>query len=399
VNPLRLLSLSETLVLSVLLASCGGHATPKPAESAAAETAGPKAGAAPTGTAEKSVAAEGAAAPAAKASGPAEDATADSAPVPIKTVHPIARKVSAHVEAFGRAILDPLVGRTVTLATVGEIRAVEVVTGQTVAAGQVLFRVAPDPAARLAGRQAETALTLAKAEFARVSEQRADNLATATQVDTARKAVEDAEAGVDAARQLGAAAAEESVRAPIAGVVMNVAANVGDRPAVGTVVAAIAPSRPARVVLGIEPSDQRRVHSGDRVAIRAVQPGAEARPGRVAVVGASIDKDSHLVTVIASLEPAKDDGGLLAGGAVEATIETAAVDAFVIPRAALVKDDAGNPSVFEIVDGKAHRVAVVIEADEGARVAVSGALDPGRPVAATGAYELDDGSSVVETRP
>jgi RND family efflux transporter MFP subunit len=398
VKLLRLPSYRASLLLSMVIAGCGGHSAPNATEPPAADGAARKAGAVPTQADEKR-AADGAAVPADKSGAAGADAPEASAPVPIRTVRPVARKVSARVEAFGRAVLDPLVGRNVTLATVGEIRAVEVVTGQIVAAGQVLFRIAPDPTARLAGRQAETALTLAKAELARLTEQRAENMATTSQVDTARKAVEDAQAGVEAARQLGAAAAEDSLRAPIAGVVTNVAVNIGDRPAVGTAVAAIAPSRPGRVVLGIEPSDQRRVHTGDRVAVRAVQRGAETRAGRVAVVGASIDKDSHLVTVIAGLDPAKDDGGLLPGGAVEATIETAAIDAFVIPRTALVKDDTGSPGVFEVVDGKAHRVAVVIESDEGARVAVSGALDPARPIAATGAYELDDGAAVVETRP
>ena len=86
---------------------------------------------------------------------------------------------------------------------------------------------------------------------------------------------------------------------------------------------------------------------------------------------------------------------LLADMAIEGRIEARQIEAFALPRSALIKDEEGL-AVFEIVAGKAHRVAVVLAAEDGARVGVSGALDPNRPVVSVGAYELAEG---VESEP
>ena len=187
------------------------------------------------------------------------------------------------------------------------------------------------------------------------------------------------------------------LRAPVDGIVTAITAAVGDRPVPGTAIATIAPPLATRVTLGIEPGEQRLVHVGDRVTVQPVQMTGQGRTGRVALVGASLDKETRLVTVSVALDPAKNDE-LLSGLAVEGAIETRAVAAFLLPRSALVKDETGT-AVFEVVDGKAHRVPVVIENEEGSNVGVSGELDTARPVVTTGAYELEDGVAVAERKP
>ena len=65
------------------------------------------------------------------------------------------------------------------------------------------------------------------------------------------------------------------------------------------------------------------------------------------------------------------------------------------PRASLVKDEQGF-GVFEIVAGKAHRIPVALLIDDGPTVSVLGTLDPARTIVTTGAYELEDGTTVTE---
>lgn len=357
------------------------------------------AGAPATGAAPRAEAASPAESAGDKAAAPAEGGAQGDKPAsyPVVTSPPVARSFRQVVHGYGMLQADARSAQSVTMATVGVVRGVEILPGQRVAKGQALFTVEPDPLAYLAYRQAESAAKLARAEVARLTAERADNLATASQVETAEKAVADADAALDAARRQGAAGGTEVLRAPVDGIVGTLAVGIGDRPALGTALTTITPSNAAAVTLGVEPGEARLVHSGDAVKVRVVQQGARERRGRVSVVGASLDKASRLVTVSVALDDKGFDDAP-AGSAVEADIETRAVDAFAVPRAAIVQDDDGT-AVFEVHGGKAHRVPVVIEVDEGARVGVTGALDKARPVVTTGAYELEDGVAVAEQKP
>ena len=366
---------SILLPAAVWLAACGGPAMPAGGGAAVAA-------AKPAGDGKSAAAKEG--------SGEKDKAVV----YPVVLVRPVSRSFKRVVHGYGTVLADARSARSVSSATMVEIRSVEVLPGERVKQGQPLFSVAPDPLAYLSYQQAATALKLAKAEVDRLKTLHADSLATATQVETAEKAQADAQAGVEAVRRQGASGETDVLRAPVDGIVTAIAAAVGDRPAPGTSIATIAPSLATRVTLGIEPGEQRLVHVGDRVSVHAVQTTGQARAGHVATVSASLDKETHLITVSVALDPAKSDD-FLSGLAVEGVIETRAVDAFALPRAALVKDETGT-AVFEVVDGKAHRVPVVIENEEGTRVGVSGELDPDRPVVTTGAYELEDGVAVAE---
>jgi membrane fusion protein, multidrug efflux system len=377
-----MLLLATLGVTIVVVRLSTGTASPARAAAAGAATAG--ASAVPDGAE-------------AAAGAPATSPAGESATYPVATVAPTPRSFRQMVHGYGVLQADVRSARTVTMATVGAIRAVEVLPGQRVAKGQSLFAVEPDPLAHLAYQQAASAAKLARAEVARLSAQRTDNLATASQVETAEKALADAEAALAAARRQGAEADEVVLRAPIDGIVTALGVGIGDRPAVGAALATIAPANAAAVTLGVEPGEARLVHSGDAVKVRVVQLGARERSGRVTVVGAALDKTTRLVTVSVTLDETGFDDAP-AGSAVEADIATRVVEAFSVPRAAIVRDENGT-AVFEVRAGRAHRVPVIIEVDEGSRVGVSGALDRARPVVTTGAYELEDGVGIAEQKP
>lgn len=331
-----------------------------------------------------------------KAAGEGDAAESGPAAYPVVTTRPVKRSVPIVVRGIGTVRPDARSARSITSATVVVIGQVLVLPGERVRRGQPLIRVEPDPLAYLAYQQASSAAILARNEVGRLTVQRADGLATASQLESAQKALADANAAVDAARRQGATSSASVIAAPIDGIVTTISAVAGDRPAVGTVLATVSPL-PDRVALGIEPGLQARVHIGDHVTVHAVQGDDAPRSGRVAQVGAALDAETRLVLVSVVLEPGKE-GPYLAGLAVEGAIDTRAIDAFSLPRTALVKDDDGV-NVFEVRDGKAHRVRVAVASDDGPRVAVTGELDSSRPVVTTGAYELEDGVAVEEQRP
>jgi RND family efflux transporter MFP subunit len=331
--------------------------------------------------------------PAAVPAGPAE---AQPSAYPVVTVAPLPRSIGELVHAFGTVRPDARNAHTVTSATVAVISAVLALPGERVQRGQPLFRVEPDPLAYLAYQQAATAATLAGHEVERLTTEVADQLATTSQLDAARKSLLDANAAVEAARRQGATAGSSLIAAPVDGIVTAIGVAVGDRPAVGATLAVVVPGA-EHVALGIEPGAERLVHVGDRVTVRAVQGDGERRTGRIRQVGAALDAESRLVPVSVVLE-ADGKRPYLSGIAVEGVIEAQPVAAYSLPRSALVKDEQG-PAVFEVRGGKAHRVRVSVVSDEGPRVGVTGDLDAARPVVTTGAYELEEGVTVAERKP
>lgn len=331
------------------------------------------------------------------AEGAAEGAKEEKHTYPVSLVRPLAKPMSPVVHGYGTLASDPHGQRSITAATMVEIEQIHVVPGQSVRRGQRLFTVASDPSSYLAYQQATTARRVADAELARLKAQLQDHIATLNQVETAEKALQDADAAVSAARRQLAGAPSEAVSAPIDGVVTAIPVAIGDRPAAGTPMATIAPSALSGITIGIEPAERTRVHVGDRATVKAVQVPGVTRTARVTVVGAALDKETRMVPVTLAFDgPASDD--LIAGLSVEAKIATRALATFVLPRTALIRDDEALV-VFEVLDGKAHRVPVELVHEEGAKVAVTGALSSTHSVVTIGSYELEDGAAVAEQKP
>jgi hypothetical protein len=67
----------------------------------------------------------------------------------------------------------------------------------------------------------------------------------------------------------------------------------------------------------------------------------------------------------------------------------------VLPRQAVLSDDRGS-YVFQVADGRAHRVDVQAKQDGAKEVGVSGPIRPELRVVVLGNYELQDGMKVRE---
>jgi membrane fusion protein, multidrug efflux system len=321
--------------------------------------------------------------------------------------------IAQQVQAYGVVEAAAANADTVSVPYIARIRSLRVQPGQRVARGAPLAVVQADPSAVVALTQAQGAETLARGELARTESLYRDGLATQSQLASAQKALSDAQQALAAQRALGVSAGAVTIAAPVAGVVAQISAAAGDQLQAGApilqLIAADANANAnantnanvragagpvANVTVGVEPADAMSIHDGDRVVLHPLATGLDtaAANGSVVMVGASVDAQSQLVNVGASVPLAGTP--FIPGTRVRADIAAKSGDWWVVPRAAVLRDDHGA-YVFQVAPGdKARRVAVTIHVESDRSYGVDGALDAARPLVVTGNYELTDGMAV-----
>lgn len=327
-------------------------------------------------------------------------AYADDAPVTtVQTVTPTRGTIAQPVHGYGVVAASSTNVTTVDLPYVARIEQIRVQPGQAVAHGTLLFVVQADPAAVVAAAQAKSAAQLAQDELARTQSLYDKSLATQSQLATARKAALDAKQALDAQQQLGIGKGRATIVAPLDGVVTQVSVAQGDQVQAGAAILQLSAgsrggdARP-NVTLGVEPADAASIHPGDTVTISGLSTALQnARvAGRVAMVGASIDTQTQLVNVGASVPFGQS--AFLPGTRVKADIATQAGTHWIVPRSAVLNDAHGDYVYQTGSDNKAHRVNVKATVEDGDRYGVDGALDAARPLVVVGNYELQDGARI-----
>ncbi|WP_321959722.1 efflux RND transporter periplasmic adaptor subunit [Paraburkholderia sp. J69-1] len=326
----------------------------------------------------------------------------DANPAPsvaIQVAKAVREPVSQQIVAYGVVAAAGANAATVSLPYVARVTRVLVQPGQRVARGTPLFVVQADPAAVIALTQAQSAATLARGELARTHALFDDGLATQSQLAAAQKALDDANQAIAAQSASGIAAGAKTVTAPAAGVVALVSAAPGDQVQAGTALAQLVganagDAKTPNVTLGVEAADAATIHAGDRVTLyplAASQQSLQAH-GQIAMVGASVDAQSQLVDVGASVPLAGT--AFLPGTRVRAEIAAQTGTWWNVPRAAVLHDDKGQ-YVYQVLPGnKAHRVAITVKVENGNAYGVDGAIDAARPLIVSGNYELEDGMAV-----
>lgn len=331
------------------------------------------------------------------------NAWADDQVVTVQTA-PVQRGTIAQpVRAYGVVGASAANLTTIDLPYVARIVQLRVQPGQTVAGGTPLFVVQADAAAALAAAQAKSALSLAQGELARTQSLYDKGLATASQLASASKAELDARQAYAAEEKTGVSRTSKTVASPVDGVVLQIQAGPGDQVQAGAPIMQLAASGTGRgthgnVVLGVEPSDAATIHPGDIVTLRGLSAvlARETANGRVAMVGASIDPQTQLVDIGANVP--LGNTAFIPGTRVGADIATSAGIHWLVPRAALLKDDTGE-YVYQVTPAKkAHRVDVVTKVEDGAHYGVDCPLDASQPLVVTGNYELKDGMAVQPDR-
>lgn len=312
----------------------------------------------------------------------------------VTTAEPVRETFHDTIEAWGTAVGDPHRASVISLGHGGHVIAVNVAAGQAVRRGHMLLRIAPDPTARNNYLQAQSALALARGELERTQRMAAQHLATQSQLAAARKALDDARAGLDAQRALGGGSPEEMIDAPSDGVVTALNVNLGDRFQAGAALLTFTPSQALIARLGAQPEDGPRLKVGMSVHLRGVYGSGDVLNGHIDMVGQAMDAQTHLLPVQVNLPP-DASASLAAGAAVQASIDTASYAAWALPRDAVLHDDQGD-YVFAVDHAHAKRIGVTVKHPAGDTVGVQGPLDGKMHIIVLGNYELNDGDAVRE---
>ncbi|MDE2297124.1 MAG: efflux RND transporter periplasmic adaptor subunit [Burkholderiales bacterium] len=283
--------------------------------------------------------------------------------------------------------------QTLAVASASRVRRILVSPGQTVKRGALLAEVTLDPTAMAATEQARSTVGYAQAEVVRVEGLLADRLATQRQLAAARKALTDAELALRTQQRLTGAPVQR-VTAPFDGIVVGLNAAQGDPVAANAPILQVARGDGGRVHLGIEPEDSRRVTPGMHAQVTSVFGDDPPVDAVVVQVLGMINPQTQLVDVVVAL-PAAATAHLLPGTRVRGDIVVQTVQGYAVPRQAVLRDAQGW-YVYQVVGGKARRVAVKPGIEARGQVAIEGALDAAAQVVTLGNYELKDGMAVRE---
>jgi membrane fusion protein (multidrug efflux system) len=302
------------------------------------------------------------------------------------------QSLPTEVTAYGDVTTGKVEG--VSFPRAGQVLQLLVTQGQLVKRGTPLATLASDPNARMAYDQAINAVSYAEGEVKRNQELFGLQLATQSQVDAGRKALQDARANLAAQRQLGGNINAATVAAPFDGVVTALTVSQGDRIQPGANLLQLGHTDSMRVQLGIEPGDEPLIKAGMPVTLTPVQNDQQRLQAAITMIQDLIDPKTQLLNALVVL-PAQSSGFLVPGMRVRAAIHAGQHEAWTLPRQAVLSDEQGD-YIFQVADGKAHRVAVTKGQQSQGLVAVAGPLQTDQPVVILGNYEVQDGMKVRE---
>jgi RND family efflux transporter MFP subunit len=299
------------------------------------------------------------------------------------------------LETYGTLDPDPVQVLSLSLRHAGLINRIWVRLGQRVESGGRLLEVVTAPDASMQYLQAQSAVDFARRELTRQQRMLDEQLATRAQVDAARKALEDATSTLQALEKRGLDMAQETLRAPMDGIITRLDVSQGQRVQADTTAMLVAAEQRLIARLWVEPEDLVDIRTGAAVTITPVFTPGVSIETTVREIHAMIDPGTQLVEMLAAI-PEQQVDRLVLGSRIRGSIQLASHNRLVVPRSTVL-GEGGNAYLFIVEDGKARRVAVEADGEEEDLVAVSGPLQAGDRVVVTGNYELADGMAVRES--
>ena len=295
--------------------------------------------------------------------------------------------VTERVRLFG--VAEPGVGGRQALAAAADAIVVRIVApvGTRVARGDLIVVLSPAPATRLDGAKARADARAADTALARAKRLRLDGLISDGEVETARATAANAQATL---ASLSTRSAALAVRAQGSGYVESISVSPGELVATGAAIATISQPGNVRARFGADPALAERLHVGAR--IRFI-PDSQAIPLDVPITSINLaaDPQTRLASIYASL-PA--GSGISIGETLQALVDVGGInEGITIPYAALL-DDGGQPYIFTVNGGVAHRRDVMIGPASGERIAILKGVAPGDRVVTEGGTAIEDGMMV-----
>jgi len=307
----------------------------------------------------------------------------------VKVQDPKRGSVPDMVYGYGTATPTSAATVTASFQRDGQIADIFVEVGDQFKKGDKLLDFGASPAAVVAYEQAKTSKTLAERSYARQQQLLKQQLTTRDQVETAEKAVSDAQLTLDMFEKIGSIKPSEILEAPFDGVVSAIQVSKGDRISAGAPLMTL--SRTDQVILsvGVEPSALEKVKPDLPVHLTSLLPGRKPSDGKVKRIGAAIDMKTRQVPVIIELAP----GAALAGENFKAGIEVGKFQGWIVPRDTVGIGPKG-PFIFQIDEGHAKRILVNVLGSVGKNSIIEGDIDSQKEIILSGGYQVDDGDAV-----
>lgn len=226
-----------------------------------------------------------------------------------------------------------------------------------------------------------------------------------SQVTTLEAQLRGAEANITtlsaARRSAGAERRRAVVRAPIDGVIAQLAFHTGDTVAGAAPICSIIEAERVELMLRATEADYVRIHEGMTVDVGFPALPGLTRPGTVTLVSPVLDRITRTAAVEITIDNA--DGALHPGMTGRASIELSRRTGVVmVPAQAVVMlpetDETRGAMVFVVDGGRAHRRDVTIGPRTGDRIEIVEGLTPGTEVVLEGQHLLRDDVEVRTTR-
>ncbi len=266
--------------------------------------------------------------------------------------------------------------------------AVPAPVGTAVERGQLVAKLRPTPATQADLASARSTAQTAAAALARARRLRADGLASDTDVESARSAAETADARL---QSLSRQASGLDLRAPGPGHVETVAINPGDVVSAGATIATIAHAGGGlRARFGADPAIAHGLAPGATLSVSPAG-GGQGFATPIISIDPTVDTKTGLASVFSQVPPKV---GVGPGQPLSATVAIAhSGTAVTIPYEAIL-DDGGQPYVYVVTNGVAHRRDVVTGPSSDDRIAITKGVAAGDKIVVQGGTAVEDGMKV-----
>lgn len=316
-----------------------------------------------------------------------------SGPVARVKTMPIQKGViTEHIIVYGSVIPAPGALQTISIPFESQILGIMVNDGQKVAKGDPLLRIQPSPNTRLQLQQARNAYQTQQESYQQTERRYKLKLATNEQLLQARQSLQQAKLrlqsltkrGIDGPRQISA---------DVGGLVKKVYAQEGAIVAAGNPLIEIVAQNRLEALLGVEPEDISKVHSGQQVVLTRINaPASPEAAGKVRKISYAVNPSTRLVDVFV---PLTSPAGFLLGESITGRIVISAAHGLLVPRSAVLPE--GDRHVlFTVREGHAvkHSVEIGLQ-DANHYQIISDSLRAGEQVVTVGNYELKNNLQVV----
>ncbi|MCU7939816.1 MAG: efflux RND transporter periplasmic adaptor subunit [gamma proteobacterium symbiont of Bathyaustriella thionipta] len=321
---------------------------------------------------------------------------ADDVTVAVKTSAIIKANIGKNIKVYGILKPDPDQVLSLSFPHAGLINRIWVRLGQRVKSGEKLLEVITSPNDHMQYLQAQSTVDFSLRELKRTERLFHEQLATKTQVDSARKSLKDARTSLEALHKRGLDQTQETLRAPMDGIITQLDVKQGQRVQADGSAMLIAAEKRLIAQLGVEPEELKILTVTTPVTISSVFVPGIMIESQIREIHAMINPSTQLVEVLVPI-PEDQVDHLVLGSHIIGFIHLAKHSSLMVPRSAVLGEN-DKAYIYTIKKGKAFKVNVKTGIEENNIIEISGDIHEGEPVITLGNYELSNGMPVREIR-